>query len=260
MKKVVIVSDLHCGHRAGLTPPEWQYSELSSSETRKQFASMQKMIWQWYMSRVQAIGQPDLLICNGDAIDGKGKRSGGSEIFEGDLMHQAEIATFCLQQWQAKKIMMTYGTPYHTGEGEDFELVIADQLNAEIKSHLFIDVEGVILDVKHKIGGSSIPHGRHTAINREALWNMIWADRDIQPNADIVIRSHVHYYTYSENIGKACITTPALQGFGSKYGSRQCSGTVDIGLIELNIEGKNEWTKTLHTLQGEFLRDDILKA
>lgn len=261
MKRVVIISDLHCGHRAGLTPPTWQYDINSENKERVHYARIQSGIWDWLVEEIKSIGKIDVLICNGDAIDGKGEKSGGTEQLESDMMRQGEMAVECIRQFNANKIYMTYGTPYHTGKSEDFEYIVAKELGAEIHDHPFINVDGLIFDVKHKVSSSVIPHGRHTAIGRESLWNILWATQEeIQPNADITVRSHVHYYAFSETWGKSNLITPALMGFGSKFGSRQCSGIVNIGFISFEVESKTEWKMNHHLLKLKLLSDEVLKA
>lgn len=258
-KRVCIYSDPHSGHRAGLTPPQWQYQFDSTDKTRNKYAAIQFEMWKWLSIKIKTLGKIDVLICNGDAIDGKGDRSGGTEQLESSMIVQSEMAVEVIKQFNADTVCMTYGTPYHAGKDEDFEAIIASAVNAEIKSHLFLDVNGLIFDCKHKVSGSIIPHGRLTGINRDALWNTLWsAQKEVQPNSDIIVRSHVHYYAYSESMGKACLITPALMGFGSKYGARQCSGIVDIGFVTFDVWGKDRWTKTVHMLNSKLLRDEVL--
>jgi hypothetical protein len=260
MKRVLICSDLHCGHRAGLTPPSWQYATGGGAD-RDKFAKLQKCIWEWWVAKCAELKKIDVLICNGDAIDGKGDRSGGTEQLEEDMIKQAEMAAECLSVPGAKKIYMTYGTPYHTGKSEDFEYLVAEKLGAEIHSHAFIDVNGLIFDVKHKTSSSIIPHGRHTGISRDALWNVLWSTQEeIQPNAHVTVRSHVHYFASSEAWGKLNIITPAMMGFGSKYGARQCSGIVNIGFVTFEIEDSERFSWDKHILRSEFLADNILTA
>ena len=66
--KVVALGDLHCGHHAGLTPPSW----WASKSVKPSVHEMQKQCWQWYAKQAKRVGHVDVLICNGDAIDGKG--------------------------------------------------------------------------------------------------------------------------------------------------------------------------------------------
>lgn len=235
MKTVAVISDLHCGHRAGLTSPEYWYQENDISATRNNFARIQRAMWQWYEKTVLAIGPVDVLICNGDALDGKGEKSGGNELITTDRDEQISIAKQAIELWQAKKIFIIEGTPYHTGKEESWESVLADLVGARFAAHEWIDVDGVIFDCRHKIGSSVIPHGRHTAPARDMLWNRLWAERGTHPNADVLIRSHVHYHTVTGDAYKTAITTPCLQSH-SKFGSRECSGTNDLGLITFAVD------------------------
>lgn len=254
-KTVVVVSDLHCGHVVGLTPPSYQ----SASGSLAKFGEMQRAVWSYYAETLKSLQPIHCLIVNGDCIDGKGERSGGTELIEQDRTEQVQMAIECIELAKAKNIVMTFGTPYHTGVMEDFERSIADALGAHIGSHEWVDVNGVVFDCKHKIGSSVIPHGRHTAIARDRLWNQLWSIDDKQPLADVIIRSHVHYCTYNGDPDYLAITTPALQGYGSKFGARQCSGRVDIGLISFSIDSKGGYTWRQHIMRSELQKAPISK-
>ncbi len=139
--------------------------------------------------------------------------------------------------WQAEKIIVLYGTAYHVGKDEDWEEQVAKDCGAlKIGGQEWLNINGTVFDLKHKIGSSSIPHGRSTPIKKEKLWNIIHAEHDEQPNADVTIRAHVHYFDYSGNADWLGMTLPALQGKGSKFGSRICSGTIDFGMVYFDIQ------------------------
>lgn len=248
--RVVIISDLHSGHRAGLTPESYWWPENGTTETRCKFAELQRATWRWYTERMDALQPIDRLIVNGDAIDGKGKRSGGGELITADRDEQCDMAQEAIEYTRAKKVYMTYGTPYHVGYEEDWETVLARNLDVEhIGAHDWYEVEGVVFDCKHKVSSSIIPHGRNTGPNRDALWNAIWAERDLQPRANVFIRSHVHYHTFSGDARQLIMTTPCLQAH-SKYGSLQCVGTIDMGFIVFDIEdGRYSWHPELMNMQ-----------
>ena len=243
MKRGVIISDMHCGHLVGLTPPPWQ---VRGDGWRAKFRKTQSQAWRWFDKQMSSLGNLDFIINNGDSVDGDGHRSGGTELISTDPMMQAEMASYTLQRFMSKKtkLYMTYGTPSHTGTLFDTENMIANDCNAEtIEGHMFLDIEGVIFDVKHKVGSSGIPHGRATALKKAQLWNKIWSEADEQPNSDVLVRSHVHYHSacYDPDFGWA-MTTPALQGMGSKYGARQCEGRVHFGFIYVEVnKGELSW-------------------
>jgi len=231
-KRVLVIGDSHCGHNAGLTPPEWQETD------------QQEEIWNWYAKTVKML-RADALFCMGDMIDGKGKKSGGTELIENTWTGQIKMAAEAIRTTGCSNITMVYGTPFHTGAEEDYELMLADMVGARIHSHAFPIVNGIQFDLKHKIGSSTIQHGRATAIKRAKLWNTVWNERnEQQPKADVILRGHVHYHEYAGNPAYLAMTCPALAGWGSKYGERQCEGIVDTGIVWFDVRDGD----TLQTL------------
>jgi hypothetical protein len=251
MKRVIALGDTHCGHVVGLTPPEWQYQEIGEKYHDK-YARIQHQMWSWFTSRIDQYRPIHRLIFNGDAIEGKGHRSGGTELITADRTRQAEMAATIVKFMGAEDTAMTYGTAYHTGIDEDMESLTARDLNASIESHLEREVEGVRIDARHFISSSSIPHGRFTALAREDLWRLIWADRSEKFAPHIILRSHVHYFGFCGNEWATMFTLPALQGLGSKFGSRICAGTVSVGFLVIDCEdGKYTWKPEILPLKEQ---------
>lgn len=248
-KRVIVVADFHCGHLVGLTPPQWQ-----NRHENKKLCTVQKELFGEYQRMVDENHGPDVLIVNGDCIDGRGERSGSTELITVDRYEQCKIAAHCVKMWGAKHIIMTYGTPYHTGTQEDFEKILADMVQADkIGSQEWIDINGAIFDVKHKVGGASMPHTKGTPLSKEKLWNIIWAEHDEQPNSNVIIRSHVHNYHFDGGKDWFAVTTPALQGQGSKWGARQCSGHVDFGILKMWVteQGKVLWEPDIAVVSSQ---------
>jgi len=240
MKRLVVISDLHSGHLVGLTPEKYQ--------TTKQ----QRLIYDFYRKELEKLQPIDVLVCNGDLIDGDGEKSGGTELITTSVKMQCKIAAECVNIAKAKSVYIIYGTPYHTGKKEDNEDFLEDMVVNFKKAggHEFIDINGTVFDFKHKVSGSVIPHGRHTAVSREKVWNLFWNEIGGQPKSDVFIRSHVHYYDFCGNTTYLSVITPGLQGYGSKYGVRACSGVVDIGFVHFDIEDDGGYNITPHIFQG----------
>lgn len=262
-KTVVVVSDLHCGHVAGLTPPEWHKS-------MKRFPGLRALhheTWKWAVEYAKKYKGADLLICNGDAIDGKGLKTGSTEELTTNRHEQAEMAYEYLRLYEAKKYILTYGTGYHVGAEEDFEVRIVDLLkkemgvDAEIHNHAQVEINGCILDLKHHIASSSTPYSRGTAISKERLWNLLWAEGNACAKANLIIRSHTHFCFEVSEPGASwrALYTPAMQAPShNKYGGRRCSGTVDWGMVAIKINKKGEPTceyniKRLQTAKAELI-------
>lgn len=240
-KTVLVLADTHCGSKGGLTHPHyWARRETDEGEF---VGKLQRRMWNAFRAFLEEAGKIDIAIWNGDLIDGKGERSGGTELIESDRTEQAVMASRLVSVVGADKNFFTYGTPYHTGVTEDYERLVADEHGGDIKSHQFIDINGLVLDVKHFVSGSSIPHGRHTAPARDRVANVLWSLReDSQPLADVLIRSHVHYCVDCGEPGRwRAVTTPALQAAYTKFGGRKCSMPVDFGVLLFRVENKRRF-------------------
>ncbi|EHJ49523.1 hypothetical protein DFW101_3527 [Solidesulfovibrio carbinoliphilus subsp. oakridgensis] len=261
MKRVVAMGDIHAGHFAGLTPPAWQYRAGMGPDYMQARGAMQRECWSWYERTIAALQPVDVLLVNGDMIDGKGSRSGGTELVTSDLRAQADIAAACIREVKAGRIVCTHGTPYHvSADGEDMEEIVADKVGASIGGHEWVDVNGCVFDAKHKVGSSQVPHGRHTAMARERLWNQLWAEQDGAPKANVILRSHVHYFAFNGDADYLAMTLPALQGMGSKFGSRQCSGLVHYGLVHFDVADNGSYTWMPHILKIRSARPRAVKA
>ena len=239
--RTLLMGDTHCGHNVGLTPPR----HWADPDANPKLARIQRELWGFFSNTVKRLQPIDRLIFNGDAIDGKGARSGGSEQITTDRTVQCEMAAECINFVKAKKVLMLYGTPYHVGKDEDWEYLVAKQVKNLIKigGHEWPVINGLVFDVKHKIGSSSIPHGRMTALARAKMWNQIWhAEHEKQPKADVFIRSHVHYHVECSGDGWRAMTLPALQGYGSNFGARECEGIVEIGMVKFDVFENGEYT------------------
>ena len=255
-KRLVVLADLHCSHLSGLTPPRWQLGTQHAAHPKHQkWRAIERECWKFYAKTLRQLQPIDVLVVNGDLIDGRGERSGGTELITLDRSLQCEMAVECIEQAKADFVIITYGTSYHSGQLEDWEDSIAKHFepHSKIGAHEWLDLNGVVFDFKHKVGTSSVPHGRKTPVEREKLWNALWADAGLQPRADYVIRSHVHYceggFSYRGGRQVWAMTTPALQAMGTKYGARQCSGLVDFGLVHFDITPKGGVTWHPHVVK-----------
>lgn len=254
-KRVVVISDLHCGSRVGLTPPEWQY------DLDTKYGRLQSIYWNFYAETIKSLQPIDVLVVNGDAIDGKADKDGGTGQSTVDRVVQRKMAYRCIRLCAPRKLLMTFGTKYHVAGngGEDWEEMILDECRdtldlewAKIGDNEDLSVNGLLMNFKHKCGSSTIPHGVFTPIAKEKLWNMLWAETGQRKQARIVVRSHVHKVALAsaadgQGVWEA-FTTPALQGLGSKYGGRECSGLVDFGLTEILVDGNGNFTRRFHLL------------
>ena len=247
-KRLLVISDLHCGHVVGLTPPEYR-NGLGNPEVEE----LQERLWGFYVSSLRKWKPFGAVLVNGDMTDGKGEKSGGTELITSDRLKQADMACRSILETGCKTVWAKPGTPYHVGMTEDFEVAVIDKLkakgvNANIDDNSLYEVNGKIINMKHFLSGSSIPHGRDTAILSAGNWNLQWM-LEGETKADIFIRSHLHYSRYIYDGNRHYIITPALQGLGSK-GARKWNGVVHFGITIIDISKTGDVKVHFEILRG----------
>lgn len=228
-KRILIISDTHCGHLWGLTPPMYWTQYLEEA------FDFQKESWNWYTNTINLLRPFDMVIGNGDLIDGRGEKSGSNEIMVMDRMKQAEMAAEIINITEAPQVLLTRGTEYHVGNAEQFEDHVAKCTDADIiEDVLRFRVNGSLFDVRHHVGRSTVPWSEATSPLKELILANLERGEDI----NFLVRSHVHKYIYT-SIGnnQAAITTPSLEGH-TRFGSRRCSGRVDFGVIVVDVDEK----------------------
>ena len=265
-KRVVIISDMNCGHRVGLTHPTHQPDvSPDASRGKKKLGEERVQMWKWFAKTIGALRPINTLIVNGDCVEGKGARSGGTELLSADVGDQAGMAADVINYVGAERVCMTYGTPYHVGQIEtDWEDVVFSRVEnaVKIEAEGHYDVNGLQIVCKHYIGNTSSPASRGTALSNAQVKQMFWAARKQQPTANLIVRSHVHraFCIQDPAANFMALTTPALQGCGSKYGSRQCDGLpVDFGIVSVDVVSETSWGVRFHIAPAEYAKCSVEK-
>lgn len=250
-KRGILCGDFHAGHLVGLTPPS-RHARLAKTapQAHHELERVRQALWAEFAKAVKAHGPFDFCVANGDLIDGRQDRQAGQELITTSIDEQCDMAAEILRFLKAPHVTVTAGTPYHTGKRSDYERQIVRDVDGtrytstcEFHSQAWLDVNGCVINARHKpAGGSSVPYGRHTAVAREQIWNLLWHDVGTQPKADVICRSHVHYAKYCGGPDYICMTLPALMGLGSHYGARQCTGLVDWGFAVIEIDARGAYT------------------
>lgn len=256
-KRILILSDLHCGHRYGLAHPEHAVNKI------------QLKAWDFFIKGIKKNGPYDIVFCNGDLIDGKAKRNGGIELITTNLEEQSDIAIKILRQIKRLngkvplRYFFTRGTPYHTGEQEDWENIIAREFKEDDKKNidetLLVKVNGITFDLKHKVSSGSLPHTRSSAPARDIVFAILKESLEGRATANVFIRSHVHYYNFVECMNRIAITTPALQ-VNSTYGQRQCSGITNFGFMVCEVKKNKELIWTKHIADEPLKKEMVIEA
>jgi len=240
----ILWGDPHCGSKTGLT-----------SQPKNK---IQEELLKRYADAISWAGQPDVSMLNGDGTDGKDEK--GGDIDTPDMLEQAEdCARLIVMQNPKKEVILVTGTRYHdsvTGQQEVIKhietcvhLEMLRQHKRDIKVSTVRKLKTTInkwflLEARHFVGGSTIPHGRATAPLKDQVWNVMnaaiasaEANRAAKwPN--LLVFSHRHYYSAAETAWGDVMILPAWQGLGGIFGDEICSGHVDLGLVRLTVGDK----------------------
>ena len=205
------VSDLHCGSKVGLCPPE---VELGSGNVVLHGSNLHQewlwAVWQELTQRVIGLisGAPAILFVNGDATEGSHHRN-GSDLIDADIQLHTTMAAECLKPLASKcqKIFVTKGTECHTLNMED---VLADLLKAEKRKALekwLIEINGCLIDATHHMPTTTrayLEAGAMSIVLGNSRVNAIRAGH--QP-AQIYLRGHRHCGgVFSDGAGMLAVT------------------------------------------------------
>jgi hypothetical protein len=265
MVRVLICGDIHAGHRAGLTHPDYQTTEPDSAPRyRKKYEEQRGVLWKWFDSAIKEVRPVHTLIVNGDAVDGKSERTGGTELLTRDRDEQADMAAMVIRHIGAKRVYMTFGTPFHVGCDEDWEGIVAERVGAEkIEAEGHYCIAGLHVVCRHFVGNSASPVSARTAMTGAQVKQQLWHLHGQQPLANLMVRSHIHrcYGINDPAMNFQGWTTPALQGLGTKYGSRQVDGLpVHFGFLVADINGPTDWGVTAYVAPLKLQAADVTRV
>jgi len=256
--RILLEADYHTGHVVGLTPPQFQLQVIEDAPEFSQhnkWARITNDIWSWRQQILESLKPIDVHMFLGDAVDGTGIRSGGTELLTTDRTKQVNMSLPAFNMVEAPIKHMVFGTPYHTGEAEDFENLIAEKIHANIGSHDWYEYNNCVFDIKHF---QTNPKNPHTSLLNEVKANREWADLGEQPFANVIVRAHTHRWALARGEGYVAISLPALQGYGSKYGARKMKNKVSVGLVCIDVwpDGYPVVTPYIAKLHNLFTRVD----
>jgi len=241
MIKIGIIADLHIGSAFGLWPPK---ARLSTGG-HYQLNIGQRYLNKHWRSITDILPPLDILILNGDIIDGQNPKGMARYVCEPDPQFQARAALELLQPVLAKtkSVFCTEGTEYHEGESATWAEWLAREVGSIDKDGhyawdwLLLDVGGLRFDIAHR--QAFFIRYRATALEREMQFSAMLSD-----TADVIIRSHTHQYTWLKMPGdgrlQMALSTPGWQ-IQTHYARISYSPnrllSLQLGMVMLEIEG-----------------------
>lgn len=233
MRRGIVISDLHCGNKWGLTAEGY-----CTDENR----DIQGVFRKWFINKLSEYGPFDFLLGLGDFTDGEGKK-GVLDTTITDTGKQAECAEKILKMTGVNpaNMFLVRGTPFHSNGVTEYEDKIAVDLRCSIKDTQKLEIEGWKIHTRHVVGRSDIPYGQGTPLLKELARLEHEAFRDSKLAPDIVFRGHTHYSCYVGKHGRMVINCPCLElPLSSANGRRYSAWEYDVGFGVLTLEEKKE--------------------
>jgi hypothetical protein len=245
IRKLVVLSDLHCGSTVGLLPPG--FVTLEGNEVRQNL--IQRWLWACWTDAAQwardFVGSdPWALVLNGDAVEGV--HHGGKDIVSTDAADHVAAAEQCLALFKPTASYLVEGTECHVGSREHS---LGKSLGARPRTldngklsyvwpELLLDVNGVLCSINHHISPSSRVYLEGSGLSIAMGNEQLECVRAGHPVPRVICRAHRHRRgEYSDGSSTICVTG-AWQAL-TRHGRKVVTGAVPKpSILGLHFDGE----------------------
>lgn len=210
--RIRVVSDLHVGSEWGLWPP----SAVDDNGREYPQNAGQRYLWECWQHLWTNAPEPDLVVVNGDLIDGpdwRTRRSLSLTTPSLDLQQRALVEVLG-PFVRGRPWYCVAGTEYHEPERLG---VVAMLLGAQrgpageqVLDELHYPAFGQLLEFRHHPSGADTLY-RGTALNRELIWSILEGYRTKARVPDVIVCSHNHVYSMYQECGITVVLCPGWQ-------------------------------------------------
>ena len=257
-KSVVVISDIHGGASTAVCSEHPYNSELDSEYKPNKLQRVLNEAWYDCIDDLQQ--KPTVLVVNGEPCDGGNPKQLGQQSWTTNVYDQINDTAKLLGAYKYDNLMFVRGSKYHVQiDSTNFEEILANQMGATgykayggsglTDYYALLELNGKHFNFTHHVGFNKWAAYRTTALARE-MAGLVF-DRDKIGRADVIVRSHVHYFVHIEFVHTHGVCTPAWKFPDSHLFRSGVAGTTpDIGTVEFIIEsnGKIEVVKHIAEL------------
>ena len=243
-KSVLIVSDMHVGSTTAVCTKD---PVISDQETTFKPNKLQNELLNVWHDVIDDLHQkPKVLVVNGEPCDGGNFKGLGKQSWSTNIVDQLEDAEKLINFIPHDNLLFTRGSGYHVDiQGTNFEEVIAKKMKAlQYKAYggngytdyyALLELHGKRFNFTHHVGFNKWASYRTTALARE-MAGMVF-EKDKMGHADVIVRSHVHYFVHVEFVNTHGFTTPAWKyPDGHLFRGGTAGTTPDVGMVEVIVE------------------------
>jgi hypothetical protein len=248
-QKVLIIGDTHVGSDAALAPEEI----ILESNNRILANDTQLAILQEFYNMIDDVGTVDLLILNGDLIEGINYQNEGMGCLPTNIDVQVDNAIDILSEIKFRKAVGCKGTRYHCKSNPCGDKMVIEGLGGIFMDEVSMNIYDTRIYANHRTSTRMQQwENRSASVAKDLLFAELNA-MDFG-KYDIIAKSHVHYYLaidYGGSIGFVC---PGWKGRDeyAKSSINPFAFNPSIGYIMFEIDkgGDFTWSKVAKHLKG----------
>jgi hypothetical protein len=231
--EILLISDVHVGSFWGPIFPGTEYEDQRTGQTIFVEPSTTNLFAANHWERMCRNVNPDVIIFNGDLIDGVNHGNHGAVYTDDPYVQIQHFNQLAYMLPQDVPIYVTKGTGYHCGNEIPAERIIANDLDATYGDELIIEEYGVRIFANH-----FAPHGQNKAATLERKIKEFASVSHHYGDADILVFSHNHAFASVMTSKYLAVMTPAWQNKTPYAADKNLISIPDIGYVTLKVEDR----------------------
>jgi hypothetical protein len=261
MSKVMLaLGDIHVGNEGSIMTEEVNSEECNPGRNRRYFANatQKKLIQKWY-DMCDEVQKPDVLLLNGDLVDGKNYHETGMGCWTTDVTLQAQVLTDLVKMIKPRKIVATSGSPYHSDRNPNMDRIATLGCGGTFQGGFAsININDKRIYAQHKVSVSkSSWQYRATPIGRALVLAAL--NEKEMGHYHIVLKSHAHYYccvSFSDSLGMILPAWKAYDAFGD---TNIEFANPALGYVRFDFDGNDfTFSHSIFHMKSKDIHPDII--
>jgi len=259
-KMMVAIGDTHIGSEGALMPLEVNSEEWCEGRNRRYFPNqIQKDIYKRWEMMVDEAPRPDILLLNGDLVDGKNYKENGMGSWTTDSLLQARVLADLVKMLKPRQIIATSGSPYHSDNNPNVDKIATEMCGGTFMGgYANININGKRIYAQHKVSVSkSSWQYRSTPLGRALVLAAL--NEKEMGHYDIVLKSHAHYFCYCGFSNSLGMILPGWKTRDQFLDTNIEFGNSALGYVRFDFaDGDFSFAHSIFHFKGKDLQPDIM--
>jgi hypothetical protein len=259
-KTMLAIGDLHIGSEGAIMPEEVNSDDCSPGRNHRYFPNqIQKDIYKKWEEMVQDVPRPDILLLNGDLVDGKNYKENGMGSWTTDSLLQARVLADLVKMIKPRQILATSGSPYHTDRNPNVDKIAVEMCGGTFKGgYANININGKRIYAQHKVSVSKSSWQYRTTPLGRALVLAALNEKEMG-HYDIVLKSHAHYFCYAGFSNSLGMILPSWKAYDAFLDTNIEFPNPSLGYVRFDFSGGDfSFAHNIFHFKGKDLMPDVM--